>query len=322
MTDQLDIDESLIDYKYHGQRVDIVLAQHFPQFSRSQLTQWLKEGIITLNNRIYKPKEKVLGGERIDFKYSPRQAVEVDQAEDIALDIIFEDDYVLVINKPAGLVVHPGAGNKQHTLLNALLYHHPALQELPRAGLIHRLDKDTTGLLVIAKTLAAYTHLIREMQARAIERRYYALVYGHLIGGGRIETGYGRHPRNRLKMAVCKQGREAVTLYNVYKQYGYCTLLDVALMTGRTHQIRVHLSHINHSLIGDPLYGGRIRFPAGSTPELRTILHAFKRQALHAYSLAFMHPTTGQLLTCSASLPDDLQSLLNELDNYFDSFDR
>ncbi|STX38240.1 uracil hydrolyase [Legionella feeleii] len=309
-----------IPREYHGQRLDVVLAQLFPTYSRSQLSTWLKEGAITLNQRQCKPKDKVFGGEQINLSiaFETQTDSNLYQPEAIPLDIIYEDEQLLVINKPARLVVHPGAGNREHTLVNALLYHAPALQHLSRAGIVHRLDKDTTGLLVVAKTLTAHTHLVRQMQAREIQRRYITLVQGHLISGGEIATFYGRHPRNRLKMAVCAQGREAITLYSIRKHYQDFTLLDVQLMTGRTHQIRVHMAHLNHPVVGDQLYGGRMRFPAQASTELRQLLCQFQRQALHASMLSFFHPESEEQLTFEAPLPDDFQTLLNFLDDYFD----
>lgn len=309
-----------IPRELHGQRIDSVLAELIPEYSRSQLSNWLKQGKITINNSQLKPKDKVAGGEEIDFAVdlSLENKVERCEPEDIPLNIIYEDDDILVINKPSGLVVHPGAGNPDHTLVNALLFHHSSLQQLPRAGVIHRLDKDTTGLLIIGKTLESQTNLVRQMQERTIQRRYLTLVQGHLISGGEIDTNYGRHPRNRLKMAVCAQGRQAITHYSIRKQYQYFTLLDVQLLTGRTHQIRVHMAHINHPVVGDPLYGGRMRFPAGSCPELLEVLQQFKRQALHAINLSLFHPTTNELLTFTAPIPDDFQLLIGSLDNYLD----
>ncbi|KTC78352.1 23S rRNA pseudouridine(1911/1915/1917) synthase RluD [Legionella brunensis] len=310
----------IIPREYHGQRIDTVLAQLFPDYSRSQFSHWLKQGAITLNHRVCKPKDKVLDGDEINIEIdfaAPTDSM-VSLPEAIPLNIIYEDEHLLVIDKPAGLVVHPGAGNREHTLVNALLHHSPQLASLPRAGIVHRLDKDTTGLLVIAKTLASHTNLIRQMQAREIHRCYITLVQGHLISGGEIDTFYSRHPRNRLKMAVCAQGREAITLYSIRKHYQDYTLLDVQLLTGRTHQIRVHMAYINHPVVGDQLYGGRMRLPAQATEELREILRQFHRQALHASSLSFIHPETDEELTFEAPLPDDFQHLLQSLDNHFD----
>lgn len=307
--------------EYHNQRIDSVLAHLLPDYSRSQISNWIKSGAITLNQKQCKPKDKVLDGALIDVNVDLNlidNNFEHCIPEAIPLNIVFEDEELIVINKPADMVVHPGAGNREHTLVNALLHHAPSLHHLPRAGIIHRLDKDTTGLLVVAKTLTAHTSLIRQMQAREIGRHYITLVQGHIISGGIIETGFGRHPRNRLKMAVLEQGREAITHYAIRKQYQDYTLLDVKLMTGRTHQIRVHLAHINHPVVGDPLYGGRMRFPANASQEFRTCIQEFKRQALHAYTLAFLHPETEKELTFTTPLPDDFKLLLNTLDEHYE----
>lgn len=311
----------LIPREYHNQRIDSVLAQLLPDYSRSQISHWIKNGTITINHKPCKPKYKALDGDVIemnvdltlidkDFTQCPPEA--------IPINIVYEDDAILVLNKTANIVVHPGAGNKEHTLVNALLHHSPSLCHLPRAGIIHRLDKDTTGLLVVAKTLTAHTSLIRQMQSREIQRHYLTLVQGHVISGGTIHTEFGRHPRNRLKMAVVKQGRQAITHYRVRKHYQDYTLLDVTLMTGRTHQIRVHLAYINHSVVGDPLYGGRIKFPAHASEQMINQLQQFNRQALHACTLSFYHPKTEKELTFTAPLPDDLETLLNTLDKHYE----
>ncbi len=305
----------VIPREFFGERVDVVLAKLFPEHSRSQLTQWLKQGAITLDHESVKPKDKVQGGESVELKVTlPTSAHPL--AENIPLNLVFEDDHLLVINKPAGLIVHPGAGNPEHTLVNALLHYNPSLQSLPRAGIIHRLDKDTTGLLIVAKTLTAHTALVRMMQEREISRRYLTLVYGTIISGKRVETFYGRDPHNRLKMAVRNQGKEAITDYVVKERYQQFTLLEVALLTGRTHQIRVHMAHINHPVVGDPLYGGRAHFPQGTTSELREMLQQFKRQALHAFCLEFVHPFHEDVLTLTAPLPDDFQTLLKVIESY------
>ena len=314
------VSEIPVSNEYHGQRIDVVLAQLFPDFSRSQLSNWLKDGAITLNTRVCKPKEKVCGGEMIRFNVdlaTHNVVHQISEAEEIPLDIVFEDEHLLVVNKPAGLVVHPGAGNAQHTLVNALLYHYNTLQHLPRAGIVHRLDKETTGLLIVGKTLHAHTSLIRQMQARDIQRSYVALVYGHIVSGATIDTCYGRHPRNRLKMSVCSHGKQAITEYALLKQYQYATLLNVTLMTGRTHQIRVHMDYINHPIVGDALYGNRSRTPAGISETLRQALKHFPRQALHACRLSFIHPITQERIEVTAPLPDDFQELLNLLDDDF-----
>ncbi len=312
---ELDIKNAVVSSEYHGQRVDVVLAQLFPDYSRSQLTTWLKKGLITLNEKQYKPKDKLHGGETVRLTRIIDEKNTHCLPEDIPLEIMFEDEYLIILNKPAGLVVHPGAGNPEHTLVNALLHHASCLQQLPRAGIVHRLDKDTTGLLIVAKTAIAHTHLIRQMQAREIQRHYQTLVYGHVISGGTIDTYYGRHPHNRLKMAVCQHGKQAITHYSVNKHFAGLTLLDVKLMTGRTHQIRVHMAHINHPVVGDPIYMGRNRTPAGLSLELRHLLTQFKRQALHAGFLQLIHPITQQELLITAPLPDDFKALLTLLNN-------
>jgi 23S rRNA pseudouridine1911/1915/1917 synthase len=308
-----------IPRELHNQRIDRIVTQLLPQYSRSLISNWIKSGAITINQKTCKPKEKGLEGDLINLNVS-LNTIETDfnlcEPEHIPLNIVFEDDEVLVINKNAGLVVHPGAGNKEHTLVNALLYHAPELRHIPRAGIVHRLDKDTTGLLIIAKSLTAHTSLIRQMQAREIQRHYITLVIGHLISGGTIDTGFGRHPRNRLKMAVTANGRQAITHYIINKQYNDFTLLDVRLMTGRTHQIRVHLAHINHPVVGDPLYNAR-RVPAQISEELREQLLEFKRQALHACSIQFLHPKMKTELTFHAPLPDDFTQLLSYLEQYY-----
>jgi 23S rRNA pseudouridine1911/1915/1917 synthase len=302
-----------------GERVDRVLATLMPQFSRAQLTTWLKAGFITIDGTTLKPKIKLKGGECILLNRPTETLLPETTAltpEAIPLDIVFEDDALLVINKPAGLVVHPGAGNPRGTLVNALLHHDENLHQLPRAGIVHRLDKDTTGLLLVAKTLEAYTALTRQMQAREISRHYVALVQGHIVGGSTLKTGYGRHPRHRLKMAVCTGGKEAITSYTIKKHYpkADATLLNLQLMTGRTHQIRVHMAHIHHPILGDPLYGGRPKHPKQLSDDARARFLNFKRQALHAKSLSFMHPTSQTPLSFTAPLPEDFQELLNALD--------
>ncbi len=310
--------ETTVPAELHGLRMDVVLAKLFPDYSRSQLTTWLKSGQITLDQRPIKPKDKVFSGDSIQVNVdltSLHALSENDAPENIPLTIAYEDEHLFIVNKPAGIVVHPGAGNPCHTLVNALLHYCPELSNLPRAGIIHRLDKDTTGLLLVAKTLPAYNQLTRMMQAREIHRHYIALVYGHVIAGSRIETGYGRHPRNRLKKAVVIDGRVAITDYRIKKSYHDFSLLEVTLLTGRTHQIRVHMAHIKHPVLGDPLYGHpRLRIPAGASEGLQQALQDLKRQALHAWKLSFIHPFTHEELTVEAPLPDDFNSLLSLLD--------
>tara|TARA_Y100001968_G_C19443106_1_gene763682 strand:+ start:591 stop:1553 length:963 start_codon:yes stop_codon:yes gene_type:complete len=300
-------------------RVDKTLAQLFPEFSRTQLSVWLRAGKITVNTHTLKPKDKVCAGDVICLHDDllTQSIVQHNLPEAIGLDIVYEDDAILVINKPAGLVVHPGAGQPNHTLLNALLYHYPLAEQLPRAGIVHRLDKNTTGLMVIAKTLPAYTHLVRQLQARDVKRHYLALVQGEVITGGQINTFYHRHPRNRLKWAVAPHnGKEAITHYRVSQRYQQHTLLDVAILTGRTHQIRVHMAYIHHPIVGDNLYGGRKKVPADMSEPDRLILQQFDRQALHAASLTFEHPSSLTECIFHAALPNDFQALIDCLEPY------
>lgn len=315
------IAEHDVSEEYAGKRIDQLLALLYPSYSRSRLTQWIKSGAIQLNHSVCKPKEKVSTGDQIqvhvefsDIKtnISPDTLFE---AQPISLDVLYEDEFLLIVNKPAGLVVHPGAGNPRNTLVNALVHYAPQLQHLPRAGIVHRLDKETTGLLIIAKTLETHLALVKQMQEQAIKRQYLALVHGHLIAGGTIQTFYGRHPQNRLKMAVCHSGREAITQYCVRKRYKQFTLLDVNLLTGRTHQIRVHMAYKKHPVVGDPLYGGRSRIPAAASRELQDFLQHFKRQALHAYQLTFDHPMSQEPLCVQAPLPADFSELIHLLDS-------
>ena len=307
----------LIPDLYQGQRLDAVLAQLFPDFSRTHLSRALKAGAFLLNNQPAPPKQRLKGGESLSLDRaliaSPLPNTALPEA--IPLTLLYEDEQLLVINKPAGLIVHPGAGNPQHTLVNALLFYHPQLQHLPRAGLIHRLDKDTTGALLIAKTQTAYTALSTQMRARQIQRQYVALVQGHLPLPYTLTTHFGRDPRNRLKMAVTAQGREAITHYQALRCFQHFTLLHVTLLTGRTHQIRVHLTYIKHPIVGDPLYGKPLPLGRLDSPELRSTLLSFSRQALHAETLSFMHPITHTPLTLQAPLPEDLKALLACLEN-------
>lgn len=301
----------------HGQRLDLVLAQLLSEYSRSQLTNWIKEGYILLNQKTCKPKDKACMGDilTVDVAFTPLVSdFKTCLPEEIPLDCIYEDEDILIINKQAGLVVHPGAGNPNHTLVNALLHHAPDLAHVPRGGIIHRLDKDTTGLLIVAKSLPAHFALIQQMQERTIQRHYLALVHGQVISGKTLTTGFARHSKNRLKMAVSGQGRQAITTYAVSKAYLDFTLLDVQLETGRTHQIRVHMAHINHPVVGDQLYGKPVRAPNYAHDTLKNRLKEFKRQALHAHTLQFLHPITQIPLTFKAPLPDDFSLLLAALD--------
>lgn len=288
-----------------GLRLDQALARLYPAHSRSRLQAWLKEGRIRVDGVSPDPKHKVHGGEALVIEAAPVPEQSACAAEDIPLNVIFEDEAILVLDKPAGLVVHPGSGNWSGTLLNALLHHAPALAAIPRAGIVHRLDKDTSGLMVVAKTLEAQTDLIRQLQARSVKRHYYALVHGDVSGGGEVDAPIDRHPVQRTRMAVVGGGRPALTRYLVREKLGVATLVECRLQTGRTHQIRVHMAHIGFPLVGDPVYGLR----RSADPRLA----AFPRQALHAFQLGLVHPVSGDELSWSAPLPADFSALLASL---------
>ncbi|WP_163650600.1 23S rRNA pseudouridine(1911/1915/1917) synthase RluD [Modicisalibacter sp. 'Wilcox'] len=295
-----------------GLRLDQAAAELLPDFSRERLKSWIKRGELTVDGARARPKDKVVGGERLVLETVLEDEVRwTPQA--IALDIVHEDESVLVVNKPAGLVVHPAAGNPDGTLLNALLHHRPALAAVPRAGIVHRLDKDTTGLMVVAKTLAAQTALVEQLQARTVSREYDAVVTGVMTAGGTVDAPIGRHPRDRKRQAVHVSGKPAVTHYRVVERFRGHTHVRCRLETGRTHQIRVHLAHQRFPLVGDALYGGRLKLPAGAGESLKELLRHFPRQALHARKLAFIHPDSGETLTLRAELPDDLWLLLDGL---------
>lgn len=297
---------------YAGRRLDQALAALFPDVTRSQLQQWIAGGHVLVNDHVPRKRDKVQGGEQVELR-EPTAPVTTDVAEAIALDIVHEDKSIIVINKPAGLVVHPGAGNQRGTLMNALLHHAPELAHLPRAGIVHRLDKDTTGLMVVARTEQARQHLIEELQAREISRDYVAVVNGIMISGGTIEAPIGRHRGDRTRMAVTEGGREAVSHYRVVKKYRAHTLVQVSLESGRTHQIRVHMAHLKFPIVGDPVYGGRLRVPPGADPVLIDMLRSFKRQALHAVKLMLRHPVSGDTMHWSASVPPDMAQLMEAL---------
>ncbi|MBI5429368.1 MAG: 23S rRNA pseudouridine(1911/1915/1917) synthase RluD [Nitrosomonadales bacterium] len=293
-----------------GLRLDQALAKLLPEYSRSRLQEWITSRQVRVDGAFATTKQKVWGGERLEVLPQSIPSEQPYLAEDIALDIVYEDDTLLVLNKPAGLVVHPGSGNWEGTLLNALLHHAPQLAEVPRAGIVHRLDKDTSGLLVVAKTLTAQTNLVRQLQARSVKREYLALVYGELRHGGTVDQPIGRHPANRVKMAVTESGKPATTHYQVEMQFPSCTLLRCRLETGRTHQIRVHLAHLKHPLVGDSVY---LKGPQKCVPELRELLNGFPRQALHATRLALVHPVSGETMEWHAPLPQDMQQLLQKI---------
>ncbi|MEN5059180.1 23S rRNA pseudouridine(1911/1915/1917) synthase RluD [Luteimonas sp. TWI1416] len=295
-----------------GRRFDAVLAELFPQFSRSRLTAWIKAGDVLLDGAVPRPRDPVVGGETVRLNVVLDVQTEA-LPQDIPLSVLYEDDQVFVIDKPAGLVVHPGAGNPDGTLVNALLFRDPSLTALPRAGIVHRLDKDTSGVMVVARTLEAHNALVEQLSARDVHRQYLAVVVGALVSGGTADAPIDRHPRDRLRMAVREDGREAVTHYRLRERFRAHTALECRLETGRTHQIRVHMAHLRHPILGDPLYGGALKLPKGASEETASMLRGFRRQALHAETLAFRHPTTGEAVRCSAPLPADMQALLKAL---------
>lgn len=296
-----------------GKRFDQTLAEMFPDYSRSRLKEWILAGHVTVNGQVIdKAREKMFGGEQIAINTEIEAEIRF-EAQDIPLNIVYEDDDILVINKPAGFVVHPGAGNPDGTVLNALLHHCPKLDVVPRAGIVHRLDKDTTGLMVVAKTIAAQTNLVESLQAREITREYEAVANGIMTAGGIVDEPIGRHPTKRTHMAVTFSGRPSVTHYRVMEKFRLHTRLRLRLETGRTHQIRVHMAHITHPLVGDPVYGGRPRPPKNASEELREMLRQFKRQALHAAMLSLYHPITGELMTWHADVPKDMVALTDML---------
>ena len=296
-----------------GERLDSVAAELFPDYSRSRLQHWIRSGALRVGGRQARPKDKLLGGESLELTAEPEPQGEW-QAEDIGLDIVFEDEHLLVLNKPANLVVHPAAGNYSGTLLNALLNHYPDLIQLPRAGIVHRLDKDTTGLMVVARTLQAHSALVAQLQARSVRRDYEAVVIGVPTGGGRVEAPIGRHPRQRKKMAVVGQGgKAAVTHYRLLRRFANHSHIRLQLETGRTHQIRVHMAHIGYPLVGDATYAGRFRIPPNTSPEMLEVLRGFPRQALHAVQLGLQHPHSGEPMQWQVALPADMQNLLSAL---------
>lgn len=301
-----------IPFDHAGQRLDQVLAELLEGYSRTRIKEWIDAGEVLVNGAILRPKDKVVGGEHIEIRATLPDAVNV-QAEQISLNIVHHDKHILVINKPAGLVVHPGAGNAAGTLQNALLHFDAKLAQVPRAGIVHRLDKDTSGLMVVARTVEAHTALVRAIEAREVEREYEAVCVGVMTGGGVVDAPIGRHPVDRLKMAVRENGREAVTHYRVLHRFRGHTHVRLKLESGRTHQIRVHMMHVHYPLVGDRVYGGRMLLPKGAAPELIEALRGFKRQALHAARLAFAHPVTDKPIENEAALPSDIQELLGVL---------
>ena len=314
MTTEFHVLDFEIPPELAGQRLDSALARVMPQHSRTRIKGWIEAGAVQVNGRACKPRDVVEAGSRVRVQTTIDEAAQPKVLpEAIALRLIHEDPDVLVIDKPAGLVVHPGAGNPRHTLQNALLGLDPKLAALPRAGLIHRLDKDTSGLLVVARTPEAQTSLSRQLEARSMAREYVAACVGVMTGGGTIDEPIGRHRGDRLRMAIRASGRPAVTHYRVLERFRAHTYLSVKLETGRTHQIRLHLSHIKYPIVGDPKYGGRFGLPRGATQALIESLRGFKRQALHAATLGFDHPRSGKRLTLQSPVPPDFAQLLEVL---------
>lgn len=312
MTQEINL-KSEITATQTGQRLDQTLAELFPDYSRTRIKEWILTGAVYVDGVVQtKPREKVLEGQEIEVEATLQEETKA-QAQDIALNIVYEDDHIIVINKQAGLVVHPGAGNSDGTLMNALLHHCPQIELVPRAGIVHRLDKDTTGLMVVAKTVEAQTHLVAALQAREIIREYEAIVQGVIISGGTVDAPIDRHPSKRTHMAVVHNGKPAVTHYRVAEKFRAHTRLRLRLESGRTHQIRVHMAHIGHVLVGDPVYAGRPRPPKGITPEFFEIYMGFKRQALHAIRLELAHPFTFEIMSWQAPVPEDMQTLTRAL---------
>jgi len=296
----------------HGLRLDQALHRLLPEFSRSRQQEWIRAGQVLLNGAPARPKDKVSVGDRLDLDI-PESVKTFDQPEAIEFDLLYEDEHLFVIDKPAGLVVHPAAGHAAGTLLNGLLHRDPGLEQLPRAGIVHRLDKDTSGVMVVARSLEAHAALVEALQARAVKREYLAIAQGRLTAGQTIDAPIARHPVDRKRMAVREEGKEAVTHFTVRERYPAHSLIDVRLETGRTHQIRVHLAWLKHPLLGDPVYGGRFHVPAGVSDALREALGRFRRQALHARRLSFDHPISGEPVVFEAPVPRDMSRMIELL---------
>jgi 23S rRNA pseudouridine1911/1915/1917 synthase len=304
--------QAVVPEALSGNRLDQVAASVFPDYSRGRLQTWIKDGALQVNDTPWRSKDKVHGGDKLSLD-AELVAEEAHEAEPSELNIVYEDEDVIVLNKPTNTVVHPAVGNRTGTLLNGLLHHCPQLKEIPRAGIVHRLDKDTTGLMVVAKNLLSHRILVKQLQKRDVEREYEAIVIGVMTAGGVVDLPLGRHPVQRQKRAVIEGGKESVTHYRVLSRFRAHTHIRVKLETGRTHQIRVHMSHIRYPLVGDPTYGGRLQIPKACSGELAKELKAFKRQALHARRLGFAHPRTGEPVSWEAPLPEDMTHLLKVL---------
>jgi 23S rRNA pseudouridine1911/1915/1917 synthase len=305
----------IIPTRMKGERLDASLAEMMPDFSRSKITAWIKSGDALINGKNFKPKDKVSGAEIVCLTLNQKPSNDW-TAEKIPLNVMYEDEDIIVINKQFGLVTHPGSGNWTGTLANALLYYDPSLSKLDRAGIVHRLDKNTSGLMVVARNEKSQKYLVEQLQNHSVDREYSAIVYGHMVAGGTVDEPIGRDPKDRLKQAVLENGKEATTHYRTIERFKSHTHVKAILETGRTHQIRVHLSYVGHSLIGDPMYGGRVRFPKKASDELKETLLGFKRQALHSKKLTLSHPISGEVMSWKAPLPDDMLELLGVLKEF------
>ena len=310
----VDLLEARIPIQSHGMRLDQVVAELFPDYSRNRLAAWIKEGRLTVDGKTMKPRDRALASAHVVLEVVDEPVIDW-QPQTIPLDVIFEDEHILVVNKPAGMVVHPAAGHADGTLVNALLGYAPELDTLPRGGIVHRLDKETSGIMFVARSALAHKSLVAQLSERTVSRTYCAVCTGALTGGGKIDAPIDRHPTARTKMAVVADGKPAVTHYRIAHRFKHYTQLQVNLETGRTHQIRVHMAHRKWSLIGDPVYAGRQRIPAGASEALITALRNFPRQALHAQALEFEHPATGDWMEFETELPDDIVALLEVLES-------
>ena len=302
-----------VSEEFAGDRLDAALASMFPDYSRSRLQQWIREGRVLLDGETVKPRTRLAGDEVLELNLLEENRSDEFKPQAIALDIVYQDEAIIVLNKPAGLVVHPAVGHADGTLVNALIHFDADLARVPRAGIVHRLDKDTTGLMVVARNLRAHKHLVAELQQRSVKREYQAVVQGVVTAGGVVDAPVGRHTRDRVRMCVRDDGKPATTHFRVVKRYRGHTHIQLRLESGRTHQIRVHMQHIRHPIVGDPVYGGRARIPGQAGHELIDLLRGFKRQALHAFRLTLLHPLSGEELSWRSALPEDMVRLLAAL---------
>jgi len=304
---------TVIPEEMSGKRLDQALAKLLPEHSRARLQGWIRDGYVLIDKKLMRPRDKIQGGEQVEIRAEIEVQISA-SPENIPLQIVFEDEYLIIINKPAGLIVHPGSGNPQHTLMNALLHHDQKFEQVPRAGIVHRLDKGTSGLLVIARTPQSHTSLVKQLQTRDMYREYVTIVSGVMTAGGTIDQPIGRHPKHRTRMAIVKNGRTAITHYRIIRKYRHHTQLQVNLETGRTHQIRVHMTWHHHPIIGDPVYGTKKQLVKGMNSNLANIVTAFPRQALHARAIQLLHPHSDELMTWEAPIPEDITALIDSLE--------